>query len=63
MTHACCTTCRLRIHATVADPEPCPTCGRPLTVAPAAEVFGLPLVPVEETIAEAVAVRLPGDPL
>lgn len=61
MTHACCPACRLRTRASAAGPEPCPTCGEPLTVALAADVFGLPLVDLEPVAADAVSHRVPRD--
>ena len=63
MTHACCPACRLRIHATVADAEPCPGCGEPLTAAPAADVLGLRLFQVGDETVASLALPLPGERL
>jgi len=53
MTHACCSSCRLRFTAAAAHLDACPVCGEPPQRASAAQVLGLRLVAIDE-IADAV---------
>ena len=63
MTQLCCTSCRLRFPRSTEGLAPCPMCGAETITLGAESVMGFKLYHAEvpETLAAAVAIRVPGD--